>query len=285
MRAWAFWSSAGQQPPVFLALAFALAGVPGLGYGQDLDGQAFDCLIEPATVVELGTPVEGIISEVLVERGDTVKAGQVVARLEAKVEAAQLALAQARATDDSAVRSAEARYNFQLRKADRLKELLSRSVGSVAAVEEAEAEAEVAHQEMNEALVNRNLARLDQDRADAVLKLRTILSPIDGVVTEVLIAPGEYRNGQSHLATIAKTDRLHIEVFVSKDYFGRIKKGSIAEIVPDEPIGGIYQGKVTVVDDVLDAKSGTFGVRLDLPNKDHKVPAGSSCRITFPNAR
>lgn len=266
-----------------VALALAAPAAPIAAAGQDLDSNAFDCLIEPAMIVKLGTPVEGIIAEVLVDRGDAVAAGQVVARIESKVEAAQSALAKARGSDDSAIRSAQARYNFLLKKVERMKSLLAKSVGSVADVEEAEAEAEVAHQEVNEALVNQNLARLDQNRADAVLDQRTIRSPIAGVVTEVLMAPGEFRNGQSQLVTIAKTDHLHVEVFVPNDYFGKIKKGSVARMVPDQPVGGMYEATVSAVDEVLDAKSGTFGVRLDLPNLEHRVPAGLSCRVAFPD--
>lgn len=251
-------------------------------YAQASEGKFFDCLIEPAMVVKLGTPVEGIVAEVLIDRGDVVKAGQVVARLEAKVETALSQLAEAKSADDSAIKSAEARYNFLLKKAERLKNLLAKSVGSKSDVEEAEAEAEVARQEMNQAIANQNLAKLDQSRADAVLDQRTIRSPIDGIVAEVLMSPGEYRNGQSQLATLAKTDVLHVEVFLPNEAFGKIREGSTATIVPDQPVGGSYTAVVTAVDEVLDAKSGTFGVRLELPNFEHKVPAGLSCRVAFP---
>jgi hypothetical protein len=50
---------------------------------------------------------------------------------------------------------------------------------------------------------------------------------------------------------------------------------------PDDPIGGDRSGEVIVVDQVFDAASGTFGVRLRLPNPDDIVPAGLRCRVTF----
>jgi RND family efflux transporter MFP subunit len=256
--------------------------VTGSAQAQSLAESTFDCLIEPAQVVKLGTPVEGILADVLVDRGDAVKVGQVVAHMESGVEQAMYALAQARGEDESAIRSAEARHAFLLRKVERLKGLLAKAIVSKAEVEEAQAETEVALQDINQAKANLTVARLDADRAQAVLRLRTILSPVDGVVTEVQMAPGEYRNGQQQIATIARTDHLRVEVFVSNAYFGRIRKGTTARIVPDEPVGGQYDGTVTVVDEVLDAKSGTFGVRLDLPNPERKVPAGLSCRIQFP---
>jgi len=50
-------------------------------------------------------------------------------------------------------------------------------------------------------------------------------------------------------------------------------------IAPESPVGGRYSAKVTVVDRVMDAVSGTFGVRLDFPNPGMKLPAGIRCKL------
>jgi multidrug efflux pump subunit AcrA (membrane-fusion protein) len=39
---------------------------------------------------------------------------------------------------------------------------------------------------------------------------------------------------------------------------------------------------VSIVDRVIDAASGTFGVRLTMPNPGHAVPAGLKCMVEFP---
>lgn len=46
-------------------------------------------------------------------------------------------------------------------------------------------------------------------------------------------------------------------------------------------MGGRYEASVKVVDRVIDAASGTFGVRLQLPNPGYRVPAGVKCRVRF----
>ena len=51
-------------------------------------------------------------------------------------------------------------------------------------------------------------------------------------------------------------------------------RGMSAMVKPEKPIKGEFPAKVTVVDKVVDAASGTFGVRLELPNPDFKVTAG-----------
>ena len=48
-----------------------------------------------------------------------------------------------------------------------------------------------------------------------------------------------------------------------------------------ELLGGTYKVTATIVDSVIDSASGTFGVRLELPNSDRGVPAGSRCKIRF----
>ena len=47
---------------------------------------SFDCLIEPTVVSQVGSHVQGVVEKLLVERGDTVKAGQPIARLEASLQ-------------------------------------------------------------------------------------------------------------------------------------------------------------------------------------------------------
>jgi hypothetical protein len=54
-----------------------------------------------------------------------------------------------------------------------------------------------------------------------------------------------------------------------------------ARVVMAEPVNHTVTATVTVVDQVFDAASGTFGVRFDLPNPDGSLPAGQRCRVTF----
>jgi len=49
--------------------------------------------------------------------------------------------------------------------------------------------------------------------------------------------------------------------------------------------GGTYTAKVVIVDRVIDAASGTFGVRLEIPNPKYELPAGLKCRVIFPPVR
>jgi len=241
----------------------------------------FECVIEPQQRVKLASPVVGVIARLDVDRGDIVRRGQILGKLEDGVEAATLAVAVARATNEYVSKSQEARLHFLRSKYKRLNELHSKAITSQASLEEADAEAKVAEQQLKEAELNREVAYLEIRRAEEVLQQRTLRSPIDGVVVERLLVPGEYQNEQTPILTLAQIDPLYVEVFVSTSYYGRIHLGSKAEVRPEQPVGGVYTAVVTVVDRVLDAASGTFGVRLVLPNPDLLLPAGIPCKVLF----
>jgi len=263
------------------ALVAAVVATAATAQGSHT-AEGFDCLIQPKMVLKLGTPVPGLIAELLVDRGTLVKKGDVIARLESNVEAAVVSLAKARAGNDASVRSGQAKVSFALRKEDRTKQLRKNDNIPIAVADEAETAARVAEIELDEAGVNLQLAQLELARATELLNQRTIRSPIDGVVVERKLGPGEYAFDQAHLVTVSQVDPLNVEVFVPLSQFGKIQLGMQAEVYPEDPVGGTYAATVTVVDQVFDAASGTIGVRLELPNRDYKLPAGLKCRIRFP---
>ena len=270
-----------QRSPIFLLLVATAVPQSASAEEQKADGE-FECLIQPKMVLKLGTPVPGLISEVLVDRGAIVKEGDVIARLESGVEEAAAALAKARAQNDATVRSNRTKVEFQRRKEERAKQLRRNDNISVASADEAETAARVAESELDEAELNLQLAQLELARANEVVRQRTIRSPINGVVVERSLGPGEYAFDQSHLLTVSQIDPLNVEVWVPLSQFGRIHRGTLAEVYPEDPVGGRYPAIVTVVDQVFGAASGTIGIRLELSNPDYAIPAGLKCQVRFP---
>jgi len=275
--------SPGPRARALAVLAVAILAGAGCANAQERKSQGqFDCLIQPKMVLKLGTSVPGLLSEMLVDRGDIIKKGDVVARLESGVEQAAVSLAKARAENEATVRSSVAKLEFQRRKDERSKLLRRNDSVSAAVADEAETSARVAEQDVEEAKVNLAISGLELARANEVLKLRTIRSPIDGVVVERKLGPGEYAFDQAHLLTVSQINPLLVEVYVPLGQFGRIRVGASAEVYPEDPVGGRYDALVTVVDQVFDAASGTIGVRLEMPNPNYALPAGLKCRVRFP---
>lgn len=234
----------------FLSLAFMgmFFLLPGGAAAQDLEG-----MIEPYEIVKVASQVPGIIESIPVERGQLVKKGQVLATLKSGVEKANVSLAKAQA-------------EFARRKLERNKELY--------------ASKQISEQERDE--MQTELAKNEAQLQDAMekLEMRTIRSTIDGVVVKRELSPGEYVSDKPILV-MAVINPLNVEVVVPARRYGTIRTGMTAEVRPEAPVGGVYRGKVVIVDKVIDAASGTYGVRVELPNASLKLPAGLKCKVRF----
>jgi RND family efflux transporter MFP subunit len=242
----------------------------------------FDGLIEPAVTSKVGSNTIGILETIPVDRGDLVKEGQVVATLQAGVEKATMELAKARAELDATIKGKRAEMEFAERGKQRKKELYEKKTLSAQEWDEAETKRILAELALNEALEAKRIAELEYKRSVEVVKRMSIRSPINGVVVERLLSLGEYVENQP-IMTLAQIDPLHVEVIMPVSTLGSVKVGMFAEVRPEAPVGGVYKAKVTIVDKVVDAASGTFGVRLELPNPDYKLPPGLKCKVLFLN--
>jgi len=246
----------------------------------------FDCVIEPKQILELRSPIEGLIERVNVDRGDFVKKGQELAVLDTSVDRAQAAIAKQRSEMVGAVKSGESRVEFSTKKAKRAEELHSQNYMSAQVRDEAATEKKLGEAELRDAVDNRKLADLEHKRQLEIIRLKTIRSPVDGVVTERMQNPGELAEagvGRKPMLKLAQIDTLYVEVLLPADAYGKVKQGAAVEVQPEIPAGTRHRATIKVIDSVLDAASGTFGVRLELPNKERKIPAGIRCQASFPD--
>lgn len=237
-----------------------------------------DCLIEPSQIVRVNSGVEGVIQNIYVDRGDDVQRGQVVAQLYTDVERAAAAAAQARASNPHTERAAASRAAYLAtvsQRSDQVSQYLARDV-----VDEARANAQSAAEERKAAAEDQRVARLEYVQAQRVIGQKTVRSPVNGIVTERRMAPGEYRGADAtHILTIAQVDPLNVEVFAPIAQLDAVQVGDEVSIFPEAPVGGKYRARIKVIDRVFDAASGTFGMRLELPNPGNKLPAGLRCRL------
>ena len=247
----------------------------------------YDCLIEPNQTVELRSPVEGVIHDVLVKRGDRVRAGQVLVQLDSSVEQSSVELAKYRAQVSGRLQSARNRLDYTSKKYERSQELHSKEFVAAQARDEAQAEKLLAESAYKEAQEELEVARLEYRQAQDALSRRTLRSPFEGVVVDRLLNPGdlaESGTGRKPILKLAQVRPLRVEVVLPIEAYGQIKRLSTADITP-EALGGSYKATVTIVDSVFDAASGTFGVRLELPNTASALPAGVRCKADFPALR
>jgi membrane fusion protein, multidrug efflux system len=213
----------------------------------------FQALIEPYVTVELRSPVEGVIDTISVDRGDVVKQGQELVKLRADVEDAAFAVAGAKADHDK-------------RKQARARQLFTDKA--------------IPYSEKDEADSAARMSELQARHARETLNLRIVRSPINAVIAERYLSPGESVKDKTILKLV-QLDPLRVEVVLPAAVFGRIQKGATAEVKPELASVGALTAKVTVVDKVIDGASGTFVVRLEIPNPNHTIPSGLRCKVRF----
>lgn len=215
-----------------------------------------DCLIEPNMVIELSSPVAGVLDSISVDRSDAVAKGEIVATLKSDVEQVKLKASQ---------------ETLNLNKVEQKRSIELYRDNAITLSEKEQSDHEVA------------ISELEVESAVANLELRKIRSPIDGVVADRYLMPGEFIE-DNPILKIAQLDPLRVEVVAPVTYFGQIQTGMHAQIKTEFGSFDNLVAEVVVVDKVIDAASGTFGIRLELPNEDNQIPGGLKCSVRFYNA-
>ena len=232
---------------IILAMFSSYAAAQSDGVYED----GLECVLEPNTRIDISAATAGVLDQVLVQRGDRVVSGQVLATLVSGPEEATVELARAR-------------VEFGQRKAVRNEDLYQKELISIHEKDEMDTEILI--------------SSLQLKQAEEQLKLRKIISPIEGVVVEREKDPGEYVETEP-LLTVVSLDPLNVEAVAPAELFGKIKKGMRGKVKVLAPKSKTYNAKVTLIDQVIDAASGTIRIRLALPNPENAIPAGRRCFV------
>jgi RND family efflux transporter MFP subunit len=266
-------------PGLVLTAATGLLPV-ALSAAEPPTADGFPCMVEPHLVVEASTAVEGILAAVSVGKGDLVKQGDIIAALESGPERAAFDHATLRAEMKAAIAARQVNLDRSIEKYDRAQKLSGKKFVSSDDLDELRSAVDRARLELEEQEENRRLAGLEAKRMAALLEQRSIRSPITGVVVERFLSAGEFAQAQP-IVKLAQLDPLNVEAVLPSALYGSVQAGSTARVVLSAPFDRTLEARVTLVEKLIDAASGTFGVRIELPNPDYRIPAGLECRVTF----
>jgi membrane fusion protein, multidrug efflux system len=198
--------------------------------------------------VKIVSETEGKVAELLVEEGDVVRKGAVLARVVRDEE--QIVLAKAR------VRAANAGVNYERAREMNEKQLLSRSD-----YDKAKMENEVARQELAE--------------AEWRVSRTTIRAPFGGRVTERLITPGQHVAPGALLFTITDYDPLIARIYVpEKDVLG-LEEGRPVRITLKAAQDVVFTGRIRQISPVVDASTGTVKLTIEAVQPPASVRPGS----------
>ncbi len=201
--------------------------------------------VEALRTVTLASQMTGIVEEVLVEEGDVVSAGDVLARFDLTQEQAELDRAQALAEKERAA------Y-------ERIKELVENEFASRAEYEEQKADLAVAESEVQ--LWERRLA------------FGTLTSPSDAVVTDRFIEPGESVSSNDETFEIANVGALVVRAGISELHVGGLSVGDEVHLRIDALPGETFEGTIRRIFPRADTDTRRVQVELQL-DPDHEAIA------------
>ncbi len=266
-----------------IAVALASTGANAAPASAAANG-GYDCMIESAQVVEVRSPVVGLLQQVPVHRGQAIHKGDVLVVIESSLEKSQAETASFRAQAQGAVMQARSKTEAAREKSRRMDELVKEEFVSAQARDDAAAELGQAEAELKTAEENMELARLQHQEAVDQLNRRIIRSPFDGVVMDQFLYPGalvDAGDGKKPIIKIAQTSPLVVQAILPFKAFPNVHLGDAVSIVPEAPFGRVLTSRVKTVDRVIDSAAGTFGVVVELANAHAELPAGIRCKLSL----
>jgi RND family efflux transporter MFP subunit len=231
--------------------------------------QAFaaEGVVEAVRQATVSAQVSGRIVELAVKAGDTVRAGQVIARIDSRTADQQVAAGQ------SQVAEAEANLANARAKHERNRQLMAQKFVSQAAVDQSEAEYMAAQAQVAAMKANASQAVAQQSYT-------TIAAPYAGVIGATQAEQGDMATPGKPLVTVFDPRDLRVVATLPQGTLPQWKRD--LPISVDLPALGrsLAPARVTVVP-LADARSHTVRVRLDLPAVDGLLP-GQYARVLFP---
>lgn len=229
--------------------------------------------------LELGFTVRGRVSDVAVQAGDAVKAGQKLVTLDDREGAAQLALFEMRAASTLDVDAAEATWKLAENEVRRVSEAAARAGAAAFEVERATLEATRARLTYELAKQRRMELALQTDQARLMHERYTLAAPMGGVIEEVAVSVGELVEEVRPVLRLVVTNPLRASAPVPVVDAAEIEVGAAAW-VRFRSSGRVVEGKVSSVAAVADPGSETRAVTIEMPN-DAGEPAGSHVVVSF----
>jgi RND family efflux transporter MFP subunit len=249
----------------------------------DLPGE-----LAPYLAVSLHAKIGGYVEQVLVDRGSSVKQGDLLVELSAPELKAQIAEAESRVQAAEAERlQAEVQVAATQSTYERLKKA-SETAGAVAGNEliQAEKQVEAARAAVSAREQARRVAESTvQVQRDLLAYLR-INAPFEGVVTERPVHPGALVGpGTGPILVIQQISRLRLVAAVPEEHTGAIATGANVVFRVPAFAGRSFNGKVARVSHAVDSKTRTMAVELDVANRSGELAPGMYASMAWPVRR
>ena len=284
---WWFGLAQPASPTVRVAVARSAGEAPGAA--SVLDASGYVTARRQATV---SAKVTGKVTEVLIEEGQRVEEGAVLARLDDTEARAQLALAQAQL---AAARSQLAEVHAQLEQAERdfarQQQLFERQLVAAQALDAAQAQRDTLRARLANIGEQIKVAQEGVAVAQVQLENTIIRAPFAGVVVAKAAQPGEMISPisagggftRTGIGTIVDMDSLEIQVDVNEAFINRVTPGQPVEATLNAYPDWKIPAEVIAIVPTADRSKATVKVRIAVKKKDPRLVPDMGVRVAFLN--
>jgi RND family efflux transporter MFP subunit len=235
-----------------------------------------------AATVEVVPKVNGRLQSVNVKLGDTVRRGQLIAKVEDLEIEQQVRQAEAsHKVGEATIRQRAADLKLATSNLERNKSLLDRQLLPVQTYEDTQARYEAARAQLDLAEAQFDQAKSRLDELKITLANTSILSPVDGFVGKRFLDPGSFAGTNSPVASVVdiRTVRL-VANLVEKDA-KRVRQGTPAAVEVDAYPGETFTGTVSRVAPVFDPATRTAEMEIEVPNTSFRLKPGMYARVNL----
>lgn len=243
--------------------------------------ETYDTFLEPNQIVDISSPFRGRISSIHVRNGDQVTAGQLLAELDTHVLEANFVSAEVAASFRGRIDAARALATMRKNRYTMLQELEKSGNARPEEMTRAETDLAMAQAQLQSALDDKKLKKLEADIIRAQIDEKKLRSPIDGIVVKIHKQQAELIGGSDQQAfiTIVQLDPLKAVFHLPQDVMEELHPGEQIKIdVGNKPV----TGNIDFISPVINAQSGTIEVSIIISNSDHSLTSGSRCTLTAP---
>jgi RND family efflux transporter MFP subunit len=233
-----------------------------------------------AATVDVVPRVNGRLQAVNVKLGDSVRQGQIIARVEDLEIREQVRQAEATyKVGQASIRQREADLTLAKNNLDRSRNLYERQLLPQQTFDDVDAryQAALAQVDLARAQFEASKARLDELKI--TLSNTQIVAPVDGFIGKRFLDPGAFASTNAPVASVVDIRTVRMVANLVERDMRRVPKGTPANVEVDAFPGEKFVGHVSRIAPVFDPATRTAEIEIEVPNTDYRLKPGMYSRV------
>ncbi|HWR13907.1 MAG TPA: efflux RND transporter periplasmic adaptor subunit [Terriglobales bacterium] len=243
----------------------------------------------PITVenqLDVAVQRDGIISELLVDAGDSVRKGQLLARLDDRQLKADRDAARAQsASIEADLKNWEATVKMAETDLNRSEKMWENKLITESQVDHDRFKLVATKYELDREQKNLQRANSVAESLELEVEKTRIVAPFDGVVARRYVRLGQRVANGDRLFWVTAVSPMRVKFTLPEKYAAQVRRGTMLEVVPSEMAEQKYAAKVVLLSPVIDPASGTIDVTAELVGPTGSLRPGMVSNIRLETSR